>query len=131
LGASPAEAGGQDSENDRAANWASLLSQPRIARFMPTGKVRADLLVDAGEALARPPDLEGYVRGCRYTADRVGLFCCGSPLLALRALSGQLKHDGTSPAEEGARQERVRSSTSLREIIAFMLSDEYASLVED
>jgi len=38
-----------------------------------------------GEALARPPDLEGYVRGCRFTADRVGLLCCGSPLLALQA----------------------------------------------
>jgi hypothetical protein len=98
---------------------------------MPTGKVRADLLVDAGEALARPPDLEGYVRGCRYTADRVGLLCCGSPLVVLRALAGQLKQEGGSPAEQSARQERVRSSTALREIIAFMLSDDYASLVED
>ena len=131
LAAPEAEAVGQDSENDRAANWASLLSQPKIARFMPTGKIRADLLVDAGEALTRPPDLEGYVRGCRYTADRVGLLCCGSPLVALRALAGQLKPEGGSQTEEGARQERVRSSTSLREMVAFMLSDEYASLVED
>ena len=131
LSASDAEAGEQDSESVRAADWASLLSQPQIARLMPGGKARADLLVDAGEALTRPPDLEGYVRGCRYTADRVGLLCCGSPLVALRALAGQLKHDGTPPAEKGARQERVRSSTALREIIAFMLSDEYASLVED
>jgi tetratricopeptide (TPR) repeat protein len=131
TGAPDGEVGGQDSESDRAARWATLLSQPQIARFMPTGKVRADLLVDAGEALARPPDLEGYVRGCRYTADRVGLLCCGSPLVALRALAGQLKHEGTSPAEQGARQERVRSSTALRETIAFMLSDDYASLLED
>ena len=131
LGASDGETGGRDRESDRAADWASLLCQPEIARLMPTGKARADLLVEAGEALTRPPDLEGYVRGCRYTADRVGLLCCGSPLVALRALAGQLKHDGTSPAEEGARQERVRSSTALRELIAFMLSDEYASLVED
>jgi hypothetical protein len=98
---------------------------------MPAGKVRADLLVDAGEALSRPPDLEGYVRGCRHTADRVGLLCCGRPLVALRALAGQFKREGTSPAEEGTRQERVRSSTALREMVAFMLSDEYASLVED
>ena len=131
LGAPEAETGGQDSESDRATNWASVLSQPQIARFMPTGKVRADLLVDAGEALARPPDLEGYVRGCRYTADRVGLLCCGSPLVVLRALAGQLKQEGGSPAEQSARQERVRSSTALREIIAFILSDDYASLVED
>ena len=133
LGAFEEEAIGQDSESDRAAIWASLLSQPQIARLMPTGKVRADLLVDAGEALTRPPDLEGYVRGCRYTADRVGLLCCGSPLVALAALAGQGKHEGHSPAQEGGRerQERVRSSTALREIIAFMLSDDYASLVED
>jgi hypothetical protein len=131
LGAADGEAGGQDSESDRADTWASLLSQPQIARFMPTGKVRADLLVDAGEALARPPDLEGYVRGCRFTADRVGLLCCGSPLLALQALAGQFKQESDSPAEPGARQERVRSSTALRELIAFMLSDEYAALVED
>jgi hypothetical protein len=131
LGASDGETGGRDSESDRAGDWASLLCQPELARLMPTGKARADLLVEAGEALTRPPDLEGYVRGCRYTADRVGLLCCGSPLVALRALAGQLKHDGTSSAEEGARQERVRSSTALRELIAFMLSDEYASLVED
>jgi hypothetical protein len=52
-------------------------------------------------------------------------------LVALRALAGQLKPEGGSQTEEGARQERVRSSTSLREMVAFMLSDEYASLVED
>jgi Tfp pilus assembly protein PilF len=131
LGGADAEVSEPDSESDRAANWASLFSQPQIARLMPTGKVRADLLVEAGEALARPPDLEGYVRGCRHTADRVGLLCCGSPLAALRALTGQFKREGTSPAEEGTRQERVRSSTSLREMVAFMLSDEYASLIED
>jgi hypothetical protein len=133
LGSSDGEGAEQDSESDRASNWASVLSQPQIARLLPTGKVRADLLVDAGEALTRPPDLEGYVRGCRYTADRVGLLCCGSPLVALRALAGQFKHEGNSPAEEGARErrERVRSSTAMRELIAFMLSDEYASLVED
>ena len=131
LGSSDGEVNEPDSESDRAANWASLLSQPPIARLMPAGKVRADLLVDAGEALTRPPDLEGYVRGCRHTADRVGLLCCGRPLVALQALTGQFKREGASPAEEGTRQERVRSSTALREMVAFMLSDEYASLVED
>ena len=131
LGSPDGEVNEPDSENDRAANWASVLSQPPIGRLMPAGKVRADLLVDAGEALSRPPDLEGYVRGCRHTADRVGLLCCGRPLVALRALAGQFKREGTSPAEEGTRQERVRSSTALREMVAFMLSDEYASLVED
>jgi len=131
LGASDEASRGQDREDDRAATWASLLSQPAIARFMPTGKLRADLLVDAGEALARPPDLEGYVRGCRYTADRVGLLCSGSPLAALQALAGQFKPEGSAPAEEGGRQDRVRSSAALREMVAFMLSDEYAALIED
>jgi tetratricopeptide (TPR) repeat protein len=131
LGATDGETSGQDSEDDRASTWASLLTQAAIARFMPTGKVRADLLVDAGEALSRPPDLEGYVRGCRYTADRVGLLCCGSPLVALRVLAGQFKQDAGSSVDEGARQERVRSSTAMREMVAFMLSEEYASLVED
>jgi len=131
MGGSDGEVSEPDSESERAATWAALLSQPQIARLMPTGKVRADLLVDAGEALSRPPDLEGYVRGCRHTADRVGLLCCGSPLVALRALTGQFKREGTSPADEGTRQERVRSSTALRELVAFMLSDDYAALVEE
>jgi hypothetical protein len=131
MGGSDEGVNEKDSESERAASWAALLSQPQIARLMPTGKVRADLLVDAGEALSRPPDLEGYVRGCRHTADRVGLLCCGSPLVALRALTGQFKREGTSPADEGTRQERVRSSTALRELVAFMLSDDYAALVEE
>jgi hypothetical protein len=131
LGGSDEGVNEKDSESERAATWAALLSQPQSARLMPTGKVRADLLVDAGEALSRPPDLGGYVRGCRHTADRVGLLCCGSPLVALRALTGQFKREGASPAEEGTRQERVRSSTALRELVAFMLSDDYAALVEE
>ena len=133
MGASDEQAGERDSESDLAANWASRLSQPQVARLLPIGKGRADLLVDAGEALARPPDLEGYVRGCRFTADRVGLLVSGRPLVALQALAGQFKHEANPPVAEGMaeRQERVRSSAAMREIIAFMLSDEYASLVED
>jgi len=114
-----------DSESERAASWAALLSQPPIARLMPTGKVRADLLVDAGEALTRPPDLEGYVRGCRHTAT-------GRTALLWQSFGGAASADrsvqarGSLPAEEGTRQERVRSSTALREMVAFMLSDDYA-----
>jgi hypothetical protein len=52
-------------------------------------------------------------------------------LVALRALTGQFKREGASPAEEGTRQERVRSSTALRELVAFMLSDDYAALVDE
>jgi hypothetical protein len=131
MGASDEAPGDRDSESDRAASWASRLSQPPIARLMPAGKARADLLVDAGEALARPPDLEGYVRGCRFTADRVGLLASGSPLVALRALTGYYKQEGGATATPSEQQERVRSSAAVREMVAFMLSDEYAALVED
>jgi hypothetical protein len=133
LGAPLGETSEEDIENEIASQWATRLSQPAIARLMPIGKERADLLVDAGEVLARPPDLEGYVRGCRFTADRVGLLSSGSPLVALRALAGQYKFEENPPALETMteRQERIRSSAALREMVAFMLSDEYASLVEE
>jgi tetratricopeptide (TPR) repeat protein len=131
MGASDEAPGERDSESDLAASWASRLSQPQIARLLPSGKTRADLLVDAGEALSRPPDLEGYVRGCRFTADRVGLLASGSPLVALRALTGFYKQDSGAATSASEQQERVRSSAAAREIIGFMLSDDYTSLVED
>lgn len=131
MGASDETPGERDSESDLAASWASRLSQPQIARLLPTGKARADLLVDAGEALSRPPDLEGYVRGCRFTADRVGLLASGTPLVALRALTGHYKQEPGAAFGASEQQERVRSSSALREIIKFMLSDEYTALVED
>jgi hypothetical protein len=121
----------QDEEGIRAAGWADRLAAPGVARFLPTGKDSADVLVEAGDALSRPPDLDGYLRGCRFTADRVGLLACGSPLVALRALSGAFKTPRPSQHDDLAsqRQEQVRSSSALRELISFMLSDDYAVLL--
>jgi hypothetical protein len=121
----------EDEEGVRAAGWAERLAAPAIAPLLPTGKHRADVLVEAGDALSRPPDLDGYLRGCRFTADRVGLLACGSPLVALRALSGAFKTPRLSQNQDSAthRQEQVRSSSALRELISFMLSDEYAALL--
>jgi hypothetical protein len=121
----------QDEEGLRAAGWAERLAAPGVARFLPMGKDSADVLVEAGDALSRPPDLDGYLRGCRFTADRVGLLACGSPLVALRALSGAFKAPRPSQHDDLAtqRQEQVRSSSALRELISFMLSDDYAALL--
>jgi tetratricopeptide (TPR) repeat protein len=131
MGDSDESTGEREGEGDSATSWAARLSQPQIAKLMPTGKARADLLVDAGEALSRPPDLEGYVRGCRFTADRVGLLASGSPLVALRALTGYYKQEAGSETNPSDQQERVRSSAAVREIVAFMLSDDYTMLVEE
>lgn len=121
----------QDEEGMRAAGWADRLAAPGVARLLPTGKDSADVLVEAGDALSLLPDLDGYLRGCRFTADRVGLLACGSPLVALRALSGAFKTPRPSQPDDLAtqRQEQVRSSSALRELISFMLSDEYAALL--
>ncbi len=119
----------QDEEGVAAAGWAERLAA--VTRLMPMGKESADVLVDAGDTLSRPPDLDGYLRGCRFTADRVGLLVCGSPIVALRALSGAFKASRPSQPENLAsqRQEQVRSSSALRELISFMLSEEYAALL--
>jgi hypothetical protein len=123
--------GEQDPEGERASAWAARLSAPEVARLMPEGKEGADLLLEAGEALARPPDLEGYVRGCRFTADRIGLLACGSPLVALRSLAAALKAPEPAVGQGLSiqRQEQVRSSAALRELVAFMLSEEYAASI--
>jgi hypothetical protein len=109
------------------------LRKPEIAALIPIPEHQNEFIADASHALADPPDLDDYIRGCRYTADRVGLLVCGRPLAALRALAGFLK-DG-SAAEETAtiahRQEQLRASQAMREMVAFMVSEEYGALVED
>ena len=118
--------------DEATALWLMRLRKPDIAALIPTGEHKDDLIADASHALANPPDLDDYIRGCRYTADRVGLLLCGHPLVALRALAGMLK-DG-SVAEETAtvaqRQEQMRGSQAMRELVAFMVSEEYGALVD-
>jgi hypothetical protein len=119
--------------DEATALWLARLRTPEIAALIPVQEHRNDLIADASQALADPPDLDAYIRGCRYTADRVGLLLCGRPLAALRALSGQLK-DGSSSEEASTvshRQEQLRASQAMRELVAFMVSEEYGALVEN
>jgi tetratricopeptide (TPR) repeat protein len=113
------------------ALWIERLRRPEIAALIPIDRIRDDLIEHATKALASPPEIEAYIRGCRYTADRIGLLASGKPLAVLRALSSSVKDaggaiDGTSVAQ---RQELMRTSQALRELVAFMLSEEYSALV--
>jgi tetratricopeptide (TPR) repeat protein len=123
----------EESADEATALWLTRLRKPEIAALLPIQEHHNEFIADASHALADPPDLDDYIRGCRYTADRVGLLGCGRPLAALRALAGYLK-DG-SAAEETAtvvhRQEQLRASQAMREMVAFMVSEEYGALVED
>jgi hypothetical protein len=96
-------------------------------------KAKEELIDSATRALANPPELDSYIRGCRYTADRMGLLASGRPLAALRALAGLLKVDSAATSDEATlarRQEQLRASPALSELVAFMLSEEYGALVE-
>lgn len=121
----------EEAADEATALWLSRLRRPEIAALIPLDRLRGELLADAAAALVNPPDLDEYIRGCRYTADRVGLLLCGRPLTALRALAGLLKDSGGDDATTaGPRREQMRASQAMRELVAFMLSDEYAALVE-
>jgi tetratricopeptide (TPR) repeat protein len=120
----------EEAADEATALWLSRLRKPEIAALIPLAKLKGELLADAAAALANPPEIDDYIRGCRYTADRVGLLLCGRPLTALRALAGLLKDGGAG--EEGPtvaqRREQLHASPAMRELVAFMVSDEYASL---
>jgi tetratricopeptide (TPR) repeat protein len=122
----------EEAADEPTALWLSRLRRPETLALMPLAKHKGELLADAAAALVNPPELDEYIRGCRYTADRVGLLLCGRPLTALRALTGMLKEGGAG--EElptiAQRREQLRASPALRELVAFMLSEEYAALVE-
>jgi tetratricopeptide (TPR) repeat protein len=123
----------EEATDDATSLWLTRLRQPEIAALIPTEAHMDDLIADASHALADPPDLDDYIRGCRYTADRVGLLVCGRPLSGLRALAGLLK-DGSGGVETATvehRQEQVRASQAMRELVAFMVSEEYGALVDD
>ena len=123
----------EEAADEATALWLTRLRQPEIAALIPTEAHKDDLIADASHALADPPDLDDYIRGCRYTADRVGLLVCGRPLTALRALAGLFK-DGSGGEETASiehRQEQLRASQAMRELVAFMVSEEYGALVDD
>lgn len=123
----------EESADEATALWLTRLRKPEIAALIPASAHKDELIADASHALADPPDLDDYIRGCRYTADRVGLLLCGRPLAALRALAGFLK-DGSATEETATvahRQELLRASQAMREMVAFMVSEEYGALVDD
>lgn len=125
----PFDIAGQ-SADEGTALWLERLRAPQTAALIPLERIRGELLDHARQALASPPEIETYLRGCRYTADRVGLLASGKPLAVLRALAGSLKDAPTADAATVAeRQELMRNSQALRELVVFMLSEEYSALV--
>jgi hypothetical protein len=115
LGGQASAGGG---ELDRAV--AAWLSDPEQAALL-SDEGRPRLVAALEEVLSAPAELEArlsdYLRGCRFTADRLGLLACGSPVAALRALAavdGATGPDGTA---------------ALGELVAFLLSPAYRSLV--
>jgi hypothetical protein len=122
----------EEAADEATALWITRLRKPEILALIPIDDHKDELIADASHALANPPDLDDYIRGCRYTADRVGLLLCGRPLAALRALAGLLK-DGSAAGETATvvqRQEQLRASQAMRELVAFMVSEEYGALVD-
>lgn len=122
----------EEAADEATALWLTRLREPEILALIPVDEHKDALIADASHALANPPDLDDYIRGCRYTADRVGLLLCGRPLAALRALAGLLK-DGSAALETATvaqRQEQLRASQAMRELVAFMVSEEYGALVD-
>jgi hypothetical protein len=113
------------------ALWLERLRRPETAALIPLDGRRDELVDHAREALAQPPEIESYIRGCRYTADRIGLLASGKPLAVLRALAGSVKDAGVAidAASVVERQELMRKSQALRELVAFMLSEDYSALV--
>jgi tetratricopeptide (TPR) repeat protein len=119
----------EEAADEATSLWLRRLRNPDIASSLPIAQHRDQLIAEAGRALSDPPNLDDYIRGCRYTADRIGLLACRHPQAALRALCGSHKESGDAAPSVAQRQEQLRSSQALRELVGFMLSDEYATLV--
>ena len=105
---------------------------PEIAALIPLAKLRGELLADAAATLVNPPELDDYIRGWRYTADSVGLLVCGRPMTALRALAGLLKEGsaGDEATSVAQRRDQMRDSPAMRELVSFMLGDDYGAMIE-
>jgi tetratricopeptide (TPR) repeat protein len=119
----------EEAADEATSLWLRRLRNPGIASLLPIAQHRDELIAEAGRGLTDPPDLDDYIRGCRYTADRIGLLACRHPQAALRALCGSHKESDVATSTVAQRQEQLRSSQALRELVGFMLSDEYAALV--
>jgi hypothetical protein len=122
----------EEAADEATALWLSRMRKPEIAAQIPMAEVKDELIEDASRALANLPSIDDYIRGCRYTADRVGLLACGQPSSALRALCGMLKDsgEGEDTTTVTQRQEFVRASAAVRELCAFMFSEEFESLAQ-
>jgi hypothetical protein len=119
----------EEAADEATALWLSRMRKPEIAAQIPMEAVKGELIEEASRALANLPSIDDYIRGCRYTADRIGLLACRHPQSALRALCGLHKESNDDASTVAQRQEQLRSSQALRELVAFLLSDEYAALV--
>jgi hypothetical protein len=140
---SPADGGGAADAGDgpplgeigRAA--AALLAEPDRAAALPTGESRAVWLEALRAALARPPALGPYLHGCAATAERVGALLCRDPLLALSTVASAyrgvsaVRTDPMLVAVNATRAEQVRALPLLRELVAFLVSDEYEGALSD
>ena len=120
-----------ESADESTALWIERLRSPETMALLPLERIKGELIEHARRALASPPEIDTYLRGCRYTADRIGLLASGKPLSVLRALAGSLKDGAVSidAATVAQRQELVRNSQALRELVSFMISEEYSVLV--
>jgi len=119
----------EEAADEATSLWLRRLRHPDIASLVPIAQHRDELIAEAGRALSDPPSLDDYIRGCRYTADRIGLLACRHPQAALRALCGLHRERDEDASTVAKRQEQLRSSQALRELVSFLLSDEYAALV--
>jgi hypothetical protein len=117
--------------DDSTVLWLDRLRRPETAALLPLQRIRDELSEYARQALAQTPEIDAYIRGCRYTADRIGLLASGKPLSVLRALAGSLKDSSVAidSAMVAQKQDLLRNSQTLRELVAFMLSEEYSALV--
>jgi hypothetical protein len=120
-----------EAADESTALWLERLGRPETLAMLPLDRVGDELREHAEQALAQTPEIDVYLRGCRYTADRIGLLASGKPLSALRALAGTLKDGGVTvdAATVAQKQDLLRNSPAMRELVAFMLSEEYSALV--
>jgi tetratricopeptide (TPR) repeat protein len=120
-----------EAADESTALWLARLRNQETSALLPLDRIKDELCEHAQQALTNTPEIDVYLRGCRHTADRIGLLASGKPLSVLRALAGSMKDGGSAidSASVASRQELLRNSQALRELIAFMLSEDYSALV--
>jgi tetratricopeptide (TPR) repeat protein len=98
---------------------AAWLVDPENRSLIPPEPARGPLTSDLQEALRAPLDAPAFLRGCRFSGDRIGLLACGSPLAALRAMAASTDPSGRADPD---------AETAFRELVAFLFSVEYRAL---